>query len=273
MQRSPTAGIHGGGPAMGSRLHGNDGRRRRTHHRHSRDGRPLHNRHSGLEPESRSREPRLDDTAWTRDVAALGELCKGLRRRESTAGGRRWVPVCTGTTEGGGAPTSSFPRTETFEQPSFRPRAGIQKSRVQVRRHRLDPRRCRAWGVMQGSPTAGIHGGGPAMGSRLHGNDGRRRRTHIVIPATGDLCTTVLPAQAGIQVWGSPLGMPAISATLSPSGGVTQRSPDAGIYPRQGAPSRLWTQSITLAVPNQVANLGSRRPVWRSTSHGASPGR
>ena len=89
------------------------------HHRHSRGRRPLHNRHSGLEPESRSREPRLDDTAWTRDVAALRELCKGLRRRESTAGGRRWVPVCTGTTEGGGAPTSSFPRRETFEQPSF----------------------------------------------------------------------------------------------------------------------------------------------------------
>ena len=48
---------------------------------------------------------------------------------------------------------------------------------------------------------------------------------------------------------GSPLGMPAISATLSPSGGVTQRSPQAGIYPRHGAQSRLWTQSITLTVP------------------------
>ena len=55
-----TAGIHGGGPAMGSRLHGNDGRRR-------------------AHPQS-----------------------SFPRRRESTAGGRRWVPVCTGTTGGGG---------------------------------------------------------------------------------------------------------------------------------------------------------------------------
>ena len=38
----------------------------------------MHNRHSGLEPESRNRESRLDDTAWPRDAAALGELCKGL---------------------------------------------------------------------------------------------------------------------------------------------------------------------------------------------------
>ena len=40
----------------------------------SRRRRPLHDRHSGLEPESRNRESRLDDTAWPRDVAALGEL-------------------------------------------------------------------------------------------------------------------------------------------------------------------------------------------------------
>ena len=56
------------------------------------------------------------------------------------------------------------------------------------------------------------------------------------IPAFGDLRTTVIPAQAGIQVipaqagiGGSPLQMPAISATLSPTGGVTQRSPFAGM--------------------------------------------
>ena len=85
------------------------------------------------------------------------------RRRESTAGGRRrWVPVSTGTT---GAPTIVIPATARIHGPtsSF-------------------PR------------TAGIHGGGPAaMGSRLHGNDGRTHnrhsrhganpRPHIVIPA------------------------------------------------------------------------------------------
>ena len=59
-----------------------------------------------------------------------------LRRRESTTAGRRWVPVSTETTGGGGAPTIVIPA------------------------------------------TAGIHRGGPAMGSRLHRNDGRRRRTH-----------------------------------------------------------------------------------------------
>ena len=85
------AGIRGGGPAMGSRLHGNDGRRR-------------------AHPQSLF-----------------------PRRRESTAGGRRWVPVSTGTTGAGG-------RTHI--------------------RHSRDG----------GNPR-----GGPAMGSRLHGNDGRRR--------------------------------------------------------------------------------------------------
>ena len=53
-----TAGIHGGGAAMGSRLHGNDGRRRRTHNR---------------QRESTAPQPSFP------------------RRRESTAGGRRWV--------------------------------------------------------------------------------------------------------------------------------------------------------------------------------------
>ena len=49
------------------------------------------------------------------------------------------------------------------------------------------------------------------------------------IPAQGDLRTTVIPAQAGIQLGGSPPGILAISATLSPTGGVTQRSPFAGL--------------------------------------------
>ena len=36
------------------------------------------------------------------------------------------------------------------------------------------------------------------MGSRLHGND-EGWRAPTVIPAKGDLCITVVPAQAGIQ--------------------------------------------------------------------------
>ena len=65
------------------------------------------------------------------------------RRRESTAGGRRWVPVSTGTTDGGGAP-----------------------------HNRHSPAR-------RGSR---IHGGGPAMGSRLHGNERRRRTPQSSFP-------------------------------------------------------------------------------------------
>ena len=34
---------------------------------------------------------------------------------------------------------------------------------------------------------AGIHCGEAAMGSRLHGNDGERRRTYVVIPATAGI--------------------------------------------------------------------------------------
>ena len=60
------------GPAMGSRLHGNDGRRRRTHKQH-----------------------------WRRAIPQSSFP----RRRESTEGGRRWGPVSTGTTVGGGRRT------------------------------------------------------------------------------------------------------------------------------------------------------------------------
>ena len=135
------------------------------------------------------------------------------RRRESTPGGTlRWVPVYTGTTVAGGAPhtvggsapISSFPRR-----------------RESTATHIVIPAKAGSTGggrlrwvpvytgttvgdgaphtVGGGAPTIVIPrvGGNPrrgdtAMGSRLHGNDGgrrrtphgRRRRTHIVIPAT-----------------------------------------------------------------------------------------
>ena len=70
------------------------------------------------------------------------------QQRESTGGGRRWVPVSTGTTGGGGAPHN---------------------------RHSRDG----------GNPH---RGGGPAMGSRLHGNDGpAAAHPTIVIPTTAGI--------------------------------------------------------------------------------------
>ena len=113
------AGIRGGGPAMGSRLHGNDGRRR-------------------AHPQSLF-----------------------PRRRESTAGGRRWVPVSTGTTGAGG-------RTHIRHSRDGGTRGGPAMG---SRLHGNDGRR-------RAHPHSSFHGNprwGPAMGSRLHGNDGRRR--------------------------------------------------------------------------------------------------
>ena len=106
-------------------------------------------------------------------------------------GGRRWVPVSTGTTGGGGAPTIIIPTT-----------AGGRRTHDRHSRDGGNPRRGgRRWvpvstgtTVGDGAPTivipatAGIHSGGPAMGSPLHGNDGRRRaHPTIVIPATAGI--------------------------------------------------------------------------------------
>ena len=139
-----TAGIRGGGPAMGSRLHGNDGRRRRTHNRHSREGgnprwgAAMGSRLHGNDGRPAERHSRYAVSENPRRGA--GDGFPSARERRAAAGGARRESavgagdVCTGTTGGGGVPTIVIPA------------------------------------------TAGIHGGGPAMGSRLHGNDGRRRQ-------------------------------------------------------------------------------------------------
>ena len=125
-----TAGIHRGGPAMGSRLHRNDGGRRRTHNRHSRDGgnpqrgagdgfpSPRGTTGGGGAPQSsfpRRRESTEGGRRWVpvsteRREAAAHPQSSFPRRRESTEGGRRWVPVSTGTTGGGGAPHNRHSR-------------------------------------------------------------------------------------------------------------------------------------------------------------------
>ena len=129
-----TAGIHGGhsrdggnprgGPAMGSRLHGNDGPAA-AHptivipagihgpHRHSRDG---GNPRGG--PAMGSRLHGNDGPAAAHPTIVIpttagihGPTSSFPRRRESTGGGRRWVPVSTGTTgRRRRTPQSSFPR-------------------------------------------------------------------------------------------------------------------------------------------------------------------
>ena len=206
-----TAGIHGWGPAMGSRLHGNDGRRRRTHNRHSRDG----------------GNPRLGagdgfPSARERRAAAAYPQSSFPRRRESTAGGRRWVPVCTGTTGGGGVPTIVIP------------------------------------------VTAGIHGGGPAMGSRLHGNDGRRpAHPQSSFPRRRE-------STAGGRRW-----VPVCTGTTGDGGRTHNRHSREGGNPRLGAgdgfPSarerRAATGAPTIVIPAK-AGIHGWGPAMGSRLHG-----
>ena len=95
-------------------------------------------------------------------------------------GGRRWVPVSTGTTGGGGAPTIIIPRRQAAGAPTIviPATAGIHSGgpAMGFPLHRNDGGRRRTTIVIPA--TAGIHRGGPAMGSPLHRNDGGRRRTH-----------------------------------------------------------------------------------------------
>ena len=170
---------------MGSRLHGNDGGRRRT-------------------PHGRRRHAHIV-------IPATAGIHGGGRQR--------WVPVSTGTTVGGGAPhtvgdgapTSSFPRRR--ESTAGEPAMGSRlHGNDGGRRRTPHGRRRRAHIVIPA--TAGIHGvGETGMGSRLHGNDGG---THIVIPATAGIhggeslrwvpvstgrrrAHIVIPAKAGIH--------------------------------------------------------------------------
>ena len=125
---NPTAG--GRPAAMGSRLHGNDGR---THNRHSRHG--------------ANPRPNIVIPA----------------RRESTAGGRRrWVPVSTGTTDtASGHPQSSFPPRRESTAHDRHSRAGGNPRRGAGGDGFPSPRERRAG---TGAPTivipatAGIHG-------------------------------------------------------------------------------------------------------------------
>ena len=117
------------------------------------------------------------------------------RRRESTAGGRRWVPVSTGT-------TGRRRRT---------PQSNDGRRRAHPHRHSRDG----------GNPSTA---GGPAMGSRLHGNDG---------PAAAHP-TIVIPATAGIHGGGPAMGS-RLHGNDGPAGAPHNRHSRDGGNPRGGA--------------------------------------
>ena len=268
--------IRGGGPAMGSRLHGNDGRRRahpqssfprrresavggrrwvpvctgttggggRTHNRHSRDGgNPRRGAGDGF-PSARERRaaagaptivipatggnPRrgagdgFPSARERRAAAGAPTIVIPATAEKSTAGGRRWVPVCTGTTGGGG-------RTHN--------------------RHSRDG----------GNPRRG-----PAMGSRLHGNDGRRRaHPQSSFPRRRE-------STVGGRRW-----VPVCTGTTGGGGRTHNRHSRDGGNPRQGAgdgfPSareRRWAAAHPQSSfpRRRESTVGGRR--WGSRLHG-----
>ena len=151
------AGIHGGGPAMGSRLHGNDGRN----------------------PQS-SFPPRRESTAQIVIPAQAGIHGGGPAmgsRLHGNDGRRRAqptivIPAQAGIHGGGPAMGSRLHGNDGRNpQSSFPPR---RESTAGAGDGFPSPRERRAQPTIVIPATARIHGGGPAaMGSRLHGNDGR----------------------------------------------------------------------------------------------------
>ena len=293
----------GGGPAMGSRLHGNDGRRRahpqssfprrresavggrrwvpvctgttggggRTHNRHSRDGgNPRWGAGDGF-PSARERRAAVG--APTIVIPATA----GIR-----GGGRRWVPVCTGTTGGGGRTHNRHSRDGG--NPRWGPAMGSRLHGNDGRRRAYPqssfPRRRESTGgagdgfpsarerrAAAGAPTiviratAGIRGGGPAMGSRLHGNDGRRRRSHNRHSVSG------VTRDGGNPRVGAGDGFPSARERRAAAGAPTIVIPaTAGIHgggPAMG--SRLHGNDAAAAEPHRHSSE------WSYASDGGNP--
>ena len=112
----------------------------------------------------------------------------------------------------------SFPRRETFAQPSFPRRETFAQPSFPRRETFAQPSFPRRETFEQPSFP--------------------RRRT---------FAQPSFPRRRESRFGGSPLGMLAISATLSPKGGVTQRSPNAGIHPRAQCTVPTRKQYVTLA--------------------------
>ena len=170
-----------GGRAMGSRLHGNDGRRRPTpqssfpQQRESTAATIVIPAKAGIHGGG----PAVDGfpSARERRAATGAPTTVILAKAGIHGGGRRWVPVCTGTTGGGGRTHKRHSRE------GGNPRRGAGGGWVPV---------CTGTTCGGGVPTIvgenprppissfprrreSTAGGRRWMGSRLHGNDVRRR--------------------------------------------------------------------------------------------------
>ena len=167
---------------MGSRLHGNDGRRRRTHTVIPATRRRLHNRHSRESGNPGVGFPAKKSTHLHDICVPQRELRKGLRTRESTRGvgmgsrlhgndGRRRRTHTV-------IPATRRRLHNRHSRESGNPGVGFPAKKSTHLHDICLPQRELRKGLRTRESTRGV-----GMGSRLHGNDGRRRRTHTVIPA------------------------------------------------------------------------------------------
>ena len=119
------------------RLHST--RQAATDARHTRERRPLHSRHTreggypavrrGIRPVNSASPPRRRRTGRS-SVAGMGAIQLDLRPRRFRRGGRNADYSTRQATlhSAGGHRRPSYPRKETFAQPSFPAQAGIQRS-------------------------------------------------------------------------------------------------------------------------------------------------
>ena len=250
---------------MGSRLHGNDGGRRRTPH-----GRTAAHPH-------RHSPRRRESTA--------GGACDGFpstRERRWEAAhlhtvGRRRAHIVIPATAGGGAPTSSFPRRRAAARPHRHSRDGGNPRRGEPamgsRLHGNDGgrRRTHTVGRQRTHIVISRDGGNPrrgetGMGSRLHGNDGRRWRT----PHGRRQCThIVIPATAGIHGGGSLRWVPVYTGTTVGDGAphTVGRQRAHIVIPRDGG--RRLTHIV---IPATAGIHGGGRQGWVPVYTGTTAG-
>ena len=237
-----TAGIHRGGPAMGSRLHaGTTG--------------------GGGAPTNDGRRRAIPQSSFP-------------RRRESTEGGpamgfpsprkRRWAAAGAPTNDGRrrAIPQSSFPRRRESTAGGG---DGFPSPR-ELRAAAAHPQTTGGGGRSHNrhSRDGGNPPRGPAMGSRIHGNDGRRRRTHKRQWAAGDP-TIVIPATAGIHRGGRrwvPVS----------TGNGRRRAPTNNIGGGRSHKRREAAGDPTIVIPATAGIHGEGRR-WGSRLHGNDGGR
>ena len=259
-----TAGIHGGGPAMGSRLHGNDGRRRAHPTIVIPTTAGIHGptivipATAGIHGEGPAMGSRLHGNDGPATGAPHNRHSRDGGNPRRGAGGDGF-PSPRERRAATAHSTIVIPATAEIHGPTIviPATAGIHgggPAAMGSRLHGNDGRQQRTQIVIPA--TAGIHGGGPAMGSRLHGNDGRRQRTQIVIPAT-----------AGIHG-----GAPAMGSRLHGNDGRRRRTPQSSF------PRRAEIHGPTIVFPANGGNPrrgaggdGFPSPRERRAGHGRTP--